>query len=96
MTEEAKRKKRDEKKSRLRKLFWESNFPLMMMKFFDLESDKLYDEKIEVLSALKEGKKVSEIPNFYDILELYPRDEVVKIKNSDGEEVTLVKKVYWD
>jgi hypothetical protein len=33
----------------------------------------LLDEKIEVLTALKEGKHISDIPNFYDILELYPK-----------------------
>ena len=46
----------------------------MMIQFFDLDSDELLDEKIEVLTALKEGKQISEIPNFYDILELYPKD----------------------
>lgn len=42
--------------------------------FFDLDSDALLDEKIEVLTALKEGCPISEIPNFYEILELYPKD----------------------
>ncbi len=42
--------------------------------FFDLESNQLLDEKIEVLTALKEGKQISDIPNFYNILELYPKD----------------------
>ena len=42
--------------------------------FFDLESDKLLDEKIQVLTDIMNGKKPSEIPNYYDILELYPKD----------------------
>lgn len=42
-------------------------------KFFDVESYKLLYEKIEVLFALKDGKAISEIPKFYDILELYPQ-----------------------
>lgn len=42
--------------------------------FFDENSDKLLDEKIEVLEALKAGKTISEIPNFYDVLELYPKN----------------------
>lgn len=45
-------------------------------KFFDIESEKMLDEKIEVLTALKEGKTISEIPNFYDVLELMPKDDI--------------------
>lgn len=44
--------------------------------FFDVDSDKLLDEKIEVLTALKEGKTIAEIPKFYDVLELMPKDEM--------------------
>lgn len=47
---------------------------LLINKFFDLESDKMLDEKIEVLTALANGKKPNEIPKYYDILELYPKD----------------------
>jgi len=43
-----------------------------LLRFFDVDSDKMLDEKIEVLTALKNGKTISEIPKFYDILELYP------------------------
>lgn len=65
-----------EKGVKVRELFLEvENFPPTLQKFFDLFSDKLLDEKIEVLTALKEGKQISEIPNFYDILELYPKDD---------------------
>lgn len=65
-----------EKGVKVRKLFLEvENFPPTLQKFFDLFSDELLDEKIEVLTALKEGKQISEIPNFYDILELYPKDD---------------------
>lgn len=63
-----------EKGIEIRKLFFEVDFPPMLIQFFDLDSDKLLDEKIEVLTALKEGKQISDIPNFYDILELYPKD----------------------
>lgn len=66
----------DIKKSiRISELLGEVDFPPMMMQFFDLDSDKFLDEKIEVLTALKEGKTISEIPKFYDILELYPKDD---------------------
>ncbi len=58
-----------EKGVKVRELFLEvENFPPTLQKFFDLFSDELLDEKIEVLTALKEGKQISEIPNFYDIL----------------------------
>ena len=63
-----------EKRVKVRELFFEVDFPPMLTQFFDLDSDRLLDEKIEVLTALKEGKQISEIPNFYDILELYPKD----------------------
>ncbi len=64
-----------EKKTKIIDLLFEvSNYELDQ--FFDLESDKLLDEKIEVLTALKEGKTISEIPKFYDVLELYPKNEM--------------------
>lgn len=44
--------------------------------FFDADSDKMLDDKIEVLTALKEGKPIAEIPKFYDVLELYPKNEM--------------------
>ena len=43
-------------------------------KYFDVESDKMLDEKIEVLTALKEGKPIKDIPKYYDILELMPKN----------------------
>ena len=46
-----------------------------LLRFFDFESDKMLDDKIEVLTALKNGKTISEIPKFYDILELYPDED---------------------
>lgn len=44
--------------------------------FFDSESNQLLDEKIVVLTALKKGEQICDIPNFYDILELYPKTGV--------------------
>lgn len=44
--------------------------------FFDDESNEMLDDKIEVLTALTEGKTIAEIPKFYDVLELYPKDEI--------------------
>ena len=42
--------------------------------FFDLDSDEMLDEKIQVLTDLKNGKTPGEIPNYYKILELYPKN----------------------
>lgn len=64
------------KKARIDDLLTEIEFPPMLLQFFDSDSDKLLDEKIEVLTGLKEGKQISDIPNFYDILELYPGEGV--------------------
>lgn len=44
--------------------------------FFDVDSDKMLDDKIEVLTALKEGKTIAEIPKFYDVLELMPKNDM--------------------
>ena len=44
--------------------------------FFDEDSEELLDEKIEVLTALKEGKPIAEIPKFYDVLELMPKEGI--------------------
>lgn len=62
------------KKARIDDLFMGVMFPPMLIQFFDSDSDRLLDKKIEVLTALKEGKQISDIPNFSDILELYPKD----------------------
>ena len=59
-----------EKKERIMDLLFQVDFPPMFMQFFDLESDELLDEKIEVLESLKDGKQIEDIPTFYDILEL--------------------------
>lgn len=47
------------------------------LKFFDINSNKNLDLKIKVLTELKERKTISEIPEFYDILELYPKEGVL-------------------
>lgn len=60
----------EEKKIEIMQLLSEIYEP--MLEFFDVDSDKMLDEKIKVLTDLKNGKKIADIPNFYDILELYP------------------------
>ena len=43
------------------------------MKYFNLDSDELLDEKIEVLTQIKEGKTIAEIPNFIKYWSIYQR-----------------------
>lgn len=62
------------KKERILDLLFEVYQP--ELKFFDRDSDEMLDEKLEVLEALKAGKSIEEIPNFYDVLELMPKDEM--------------------
>jgi hypothetical protein len=76
-----------EKHLQIDKLYIDVSGNEYLLKFMDLESDRLLDEKIEVLTQLKEGKTIEEIPNFYDILENYPQD------NIDGDKVT---RTLWD
>jgi hypothetical protein len=48
----------------------------IVVRFFDVDSDKLLDKKIQVLSDLVSGKKPAEIDGYYLILENYPdRDQ---------------------
>ena len=47
-------------------------FGIPELKYFDLSSEELLDEKIEVLTQLKEGKPIKEIPDFYKVLEKLP------------------------
>lgn len=52
-------------------------FDLLFIRFFDFQSMEMLDEKLEVLKALKNGKRYDEIPNFYKVLENYPTDNSV-------------------
>ncbi len=63
----------EEKKLKVMELFFKVYEPLL--EFFDLDSDEMLDTKIKVLTDLVNGKTISEIPEFYDILELYPNDD---------------------
>lgn len=64
-----------EKMMLIHKLLLEIPFNYLIMKFFDAESEKMLDQKIKVLEQLKAGKKPDEIDGYYEILELYPKDE---------------------
>ena len=64
-----------EKKEKILNLLFEVDC-YEVSQFFDDESDKMLDDKIEVLEALKSGKSIAEIPKFYDILELMPKNDM--------------------
>lgn len=65
---------KEEKLVKIYNLLWEVD-DVLVHRFFDWDSENLLDEKIEVLTALKNGKKPSEIPKYYDILEEYTNDQ---------------------
>lgn len=61
-----------DKKRKLRELM--SNVYEPMLDYMDVDSDEMLDEKIQVLTDLVNGKTIAEIPNFYKVLELYPKE----------------------
>ena len=48
---------------------------VLIDRFFDVDSEELLDEKIEVLTALKNGKPPDQIPYYYSILENFNQDQ---------------------
>lgn len=53
---------------------WLQCTDMPLKQYFDTNSLKLIDEKIEVLTALRNGQSMLEIPGYYEILELYPKN----------------------
>lgn len=49
----------------------------LVSKFFDLDSEKMLDQKISVLTQLKNGVPPKDIPEYYSILELYPAEDAL-------------------
>ena len=47
---------------------------VLVDRFFDVDSEELLDEKIEVLTALKDGKPLTN-PNYYSVLENFSPDQ---------------------
>lgn len=48
----------------------------LVSRYFDMDSSKMLDDKIEVLTALKHGENIKDIPKFYDVLELLPKEGI--------------------
>ena len=46
----------------------------LFKKFFNLDSTEMIDRKLDVMEKLIQGKKPSEITDYYEVLELYPSD----------------------
>lgn len=69
---------KEEKKDKILDLYTElvKSGDNVIRDFFDLSSDKMLDKKIDVLTKLKNGVKPSDIPDFYEVLEEYPGDDV--------------------
>lgn len=65
---------REEKLMKVHQLLTEVD-DVLVDRFFDTDSEKLLDEKIEVLTALKNGKKPEEIPKYYSVLEKFTPDQ---------------------
>lgn len=63
-----------EKKMRIADLYPSLLQYPMLIKYFDLNSDKLLDEKIAVLEMVEAGQPISEIRGFYQVFELLPND----------------------
>ena len=64
----------EEKLVKIRELLFEVD-DLLFHNFFDVDSEELLDEKIEVLTKLKNGITPDKIDNYYKILKLYPKDK---------------------
>lgn len=55
---------------------YEKCFDHLVMKFFDPDSEKNLDVKLEVLQRLNKGTPPGDIEEYYDILENYPTEEM--------------------
>ena len=53
----------------------EVTVPNPLMNYFDYDSDKLLDKKIEVLQRLKNGESIDDIDDGYSIFELLPEGQ---------------------
>ena len=68
---------KQKKLMKVRDLLWEIPYNRLVRLFFDTSSTKMLDEKIQVLTDLKNGKQPIDIPNFYKVLENYPPDHLM-------------------
>lgn len=64
-----------EKQKKIKKLWEQASYNTLIERFFDLKSNKMLDEKIDVLQRYLNGEPPGKIPNFFDVLEFMPKDE---------------------
>lgn len=64
-----------EKKTKVLQLVDEIAHPVLL-DYFDYESNENLDKKIKVLEQMKAGVAIDDIDGFWDILELYPKENV--------------------
>lgn len=62
-----------EKKIRILDLLFEVDDHIFKQ-FFDIDSEDMLDEKIAVLEKLADGVAPADIPDYYKVLELYPKE----------------------
>ncbi len=65
----------EKKKLKVLDLLFEVNDDVVRQ-FFDVDSEEMLDEKIEVLTALKNGAVPADIPKYYDVLEFFPKNQM--------------------
>lgn len=61
-----------EKKIRIMDLLFEVD-DTIFKQFFDIDSNEMLDKKIEVLEKLANGIVPADILEYYEVLELYPK-----------------------
>ena len=52
-------------------------YKIASFQFFDFDSDKMLDKKIKVMKQIKDGVSPDDIPDYFDILENYPKDKKI-------------------
>ncbi len=64
-----------EKQMAILELLDSVEIPLPLMNYFDYDSEKLLDKKIEVLQRLKNGESIDNIEGGYSVFELLPEGQ---------------------
>ena len=64
-----------EKQMAILELLDSVEIPLPLMNYFDYDSEKLLDKKIEVLQRLKNGESIDNIEDGYSVFELLPEGQ---------------------
>jgi len=62
-----------DKKIKITDMYFQLLHDQLIYKYFDIDSDKMLDEKIEVFQRLLNGEKRGNIENFFKILEKAPK-----------------------